>query len=328
MVGRNGRPARPFGFCAWLQLRKSPPAPPPLPALPVARVAAGAVRRGYFAWLHPAAKARRLTVETLLAVVIVVKAQAAQPPPWLLRCPHGGAFALVTTDNLARGPPTCAAAGRMQAAKKDAQGADGGVGRFPPGIPAGGSRARTRGNRRAQAEKNGRGTRRTTAGSPARPAPRPVLPETQQGKVAREIVTFLRECKPAHAPASLAPVTHYVAAGRDARRAARPALRRFRRAGRVRPVEKNSETRGEGTTAATRKTNRSARGRRPRRGRHSERSSSPLARCRENGGPGEKGAWQPVPGPAAALNVRLNLTSRHIPPSAADGHGGNRHGWH
>ena len=89
---------------------RRPPAPPPLPALPFARAAAGPVRRRYFAWLHPAAKARRLKVETLLAVVIVLNAQAAQPPPWHLRCPHGGAFALVTTDDLARGPPTRAEA--------------------------------------------------------------------------------------------------------------------------------------------------------------------------------------------------------------------------
>lgn len=207
----------------------------------------------------------------------------------------------------------------MKAEKKDEQGADGGVGRFTPGSHAGGSRARTRGNRRAQAEKKGRGTRRTTAGSPARPAPRPALPETQQGKVAREIVTFLRACKPAHAPASLAPITQDLTAGRDRRGAARPALRWFRRAGRVRPVEKNSETRGEGTTAATRRTNRSARGRRPRRGRHGERSSSPLARCREDGDPGEKRALQPVPGPAAGMNVRLDLTSRHIPRALRTG---------
>jgi hypothetical protein len=62
----------------------------------------------YFGWMHPAAKARRLKVETLLAVVIVVKAPEAQPPPWHLCCRHCGEFALVKTGNLARGPPTCA----------------------------------------------------------------------------------------------------------------------------------------------------------------------------------------------------------------------------
>jgi hypothetical protein len=61
-----------------------------------------------FGWMHPAAKARRLKVETLLAGVIVVEAQAAQPPPWHLRCPDCGKFALVKTGKLARGPPTCA----------------------------------------------------------------------------------------------------------------------------------------------------------------------------------------------------------------------------
>jgi len=68
----------------------------------------GQHRVRYFGWMHPAAKARRLKVETLLAVVIVVKAPAAEPPPWHLRCPHCGVFALVKTGNLARGPPTCA----------------------------------------------------------------------------------------------------------------------------------------------------------------------------------------------------------------------------
>jgi hypothetical protein len=68
----------------------------------------GQHRVRYFGWMHPAAKARRLKVETLLAVVIMVKAPAAEPPPWHLRCPHCGVFALVKTGNLARGPPTCA----------------------------------------------------------------------------------------------------------------------------------------------------------------------------------------------------------------------------
>jgi len=68
----------------------------------------GQHRVRYFGWMHPAAKARRLKVETLLAVVIVVKAPEAQPPPWHLCCRHCGEFALVKTGNLARGPPTCA----------------------------------------------------------------------------------------------------------------------------------------------------------------------------------------------------------------------------
>jgi hypothetical protein len=56
--------------------------------------------------MHPAAKARRRKVETLLAGVIAVEAPAAQPPPGHLLCPPGGEFALVQTGNLARGPPT------------------------------------------------------------------------------------------------------------------------------------------------------------------------------------------------------------------------------
>lgn len=67
----------------------------------------GQHRVRYFGWLHPSAKARRLKVETLLAVVIVVKETAAEPPPWQLRCPHCGEFALVRTGNLPRGPPRC-----------------------------------------------------------------------------------------------------------------------------------------------------------------------------------------------------------------------------
>ena len=67
----------------------------------------GQHRVRYFGWMHPAAKARRLKVETLLAVVIVVTARAAEPPPWHLRCRHCGEFALVRTGHLARGPPRC-----------------------------------------------------------------------------------------------------------------------------------------------------------------------------------------------------------------------------
>ena len=65
----------------------------------------GQHRVRYFGWMHPSAKARRLKVETLLAVVIVVRAKAAEPPPWHLCCRHCGEFALVKTGNLPRGPP-------------------------------------------------------------------------------------------------------------------------------------------------------------------------------------------------------------------------------
>ncbi len=68
----------------------------------------GQHRVRYFGWLHPAAKARRLRVETLLAVVIVVKEKMPEPPPWHLRCRHCGEFALVRIGSLARAPPVCA----------------------------------------------------------------------------------------------------------------------------------------------------------------------------------------------------------------------------
>ena len=66
----------------------------------------GRHRVRYFGWMHPAAKARRLIVETLLAVVIVVRAKPEESP-WHLRCPHCQAFALVRVGRLARAPPAC-----------------------------------------------------------------------------------------------------------------------------------------------------------------------------------------------------------------------------
>ena len=72
----------------------------------------GQHRVRYFGWLHPAAKARRLLVETLLAVPIVI-APPREQPQWHLRCPHCEAFALVRVGTLprqARAPPVCAAA--------------------------------------------------------------------------------------------------------------------------------------------------------------------------------------------------------------------------
>ncbi len=76
---------------------------------------AGQHRVRYFGWLHPAARARRLIVETLLAVVIVVRPKTVALPPWHLRCPHCGGFTLVAVERLprstgsgqARGPPAC-----------------------------------------------------------------------------------------------------------------------------------------------------------------------------------------------------------------------------
>jgi hypothetical protein len=73
----------------------------------------GQHRVRYFGWLHPAAKARRMVVETLLAKPIVIAAPPPPLPQWHLRCPHCGAFALVRVGTLARqarAPPLCAAA--------------------------------------------------------------------------------------------------------------------------------------------------------------------------------------------------------------------------
>jgi len=66
----------------------------------------GLHRVRYFGWEHPAAHRRRRVVETLLAVVIVVR-PPAEVIEWHLRCPHCEAFALVCIKNLprARGPP-------------------------------------------------------------------------------------------------------------------------------------------------------------------------------------------------------------------------------
>jgi hypothetical protein len=68
---------------------------------------AGQHRIRYFGWLHPAAKHRRLIVETLLSVVIVVRPKSDLPLPWHLRCPHCERFTLVAVARLlpARAPP-------------------------------------------------------------------------------------------------------------------------------------------------------------------------------------------------------------------------------
>jgi predicted RNA-binding Zn-ribbon protein involved in translation (DUF1610 family) len=72
----------------------------------------GQHRVRYFGWQHPAAKSRRLLVETLLAKPLVLAPPPALPQ-WHLRCPQCGAFALVRVGTLprqARAPPLCAAA--------------------------------------------------------------------------------------------------------------------------------------------------------------------------------------------------------------------------
>ena len=67
----------------------------------------GQHRVRYFGWMHPAARNRRLKVETILAVVIVVRAKVDEPPPWHLRCPYCEAFALVVVGRMPRAPPAC-----------------------------------------------------------------------------------------------------------------------------------------------------------------------------------------------------------------------------
>ena len=68
---------------------------------------AGQHRVRYFGWMHPAARRRRLIVETLLSAVIVVRPRSELPPPWHLRCPHCNRFALyvVARRMPARAPP-------------------------------------------------------------------------------------------------------------------------------------------------------------------------------------------------------------------------------
>lgn len=66
----------------------------------------GQHRVRYFGWMHPAAKRRRLVVETLLAVAIVVT-PPADAPAWHLRCPHCHAFTLVCVGRIRRTPPAC-----------------------------------------------------------------------------------------------------------------------------------------------------------------------------------------------------------------------------
>jgi len=67
----------------------------------------GQHRVRYFGWMHPAAKKRRLIVETLLAVIIVVRPRVDAPEPWHLRCPHCGTFTLVCVGRIPRSPPAC-----------------------------------------------------------------------------------------------------------------------------------------------------------------------------------------------------------------------------
>lgn len=66
----------------------------------------GQHRVRYFGWMHPSATARRAQVQTLLAVLLVVRpATAPAAPDWQRRCPHCGALALVRCGLVLRGPP-------------------------------------------------------------------------------------------------------------------------------------------------------------------------------------------------------------------------------
>jgi hypothetical protein len=65
---------------------------------------AGQHRVRYFGWMHPAAQRRRLIVETLLAVALVLRPETPAIP-WHLRCPHCQAFTLIPVATLPRAPP-------------------------------------------------------------------------------------------------------------------------------------------------------------------------------------------------------------------------------
>lgn len=70
----------------------------------------GQHRVRYFGWMHPAAKARRMKIETLLQKPIVVTSPPPESPRWHLRCPHCERFTLVRVGALprqARAPPRC-----------------------------------------------------------------------------------------------------------------------------------------------------------------------------------------------------------------------------
>jgi hypothetical protein len=68
---------------------------------------AGTHRVRYFGWMHPAAKKRRLVVETLIGALIVIHPKPEPSPDWKRLCPHCGNFSLVVVAKLPRprGPP-------------------------------------------------------------------------------------------------------------------------------------------------------------------------------------------------------------------------------
>jgi hypothetical protein len=73
----------------------------------------GQHRVRYFGWMHPAARKRRMLVDALLAVPIVIVPPPPQPQ-WHLRCPHCEQFTLVRVGRIeprvpgARAPPLAA----------------------------------------------------------------------------------------------------------------------------------------------------------------------------------------------------------------------------
>ena len=154
--------------------------------------------------MHPSATARRLKVQTLRAVVIVVTASAAEPRPGT--CAARAAASLPWSRRVI----LCAARRRARRgrAHEDGQqkvaGADGGRRRFSAGRPAGGSCARTRGNGRAPAEKHGHGTRRTDGGSTRATCAEAGAPEKPR-RAHRAALTAPRSPGRAHRAALTAP---------------------------------------------------------------------------------------------------------------------------
>ena len=108
----------------WVNAHEGVPPPGRRVHAPVsATCAAAGPAPGAVLWLdlpagrqvHPAAKKRRMIVEMLLAVPIVVRPNLDEPEPWHLRCPHCGSFTLVCVGTLPAPslPPARPRAGRQ-----------------------------------------------------------------------------------------------------------------------------------------------------------------------------------------------------------------------
>ena len=87
------------------------------------------------------------------------------------------------------------------------------------------------------------------------------LPAEQQTRIAREVVAFLRHCKQAHAPASVALVKQYLAAGGGTGEFVKAALRWFCSLGHVRP--ETDARGGERERGSTREAENAGAGTRP-----------------------------------------------------------------